>query len=94
MHPRSRGGPSVTENCVPACLACNGQKGDAEVFVWYRNQPFYDPRRAMALRAWSEGDMKVALRLLDWVRPTIQPSPSLHQTRQASTPAWRLQIAS
>jgi hypothetical protein len=94
MHPRSRGGPSVTENCVPACLSCNGQKGDAEIFFWYRSQSFYDPRRAMALRAWSEGDMKVALRLLEWVRPTTQPSGSVHQTRQASTPAWRWQMAS
>jgi len=94
MRPRVDGGPSVTENCVPACLSCNGQKGDAEIFVWYRSQSFYDPRRAMALRAWGEGDMKLALRLLEWVRPTAQPSPGVHQTRQASTPAWRLQMAS
>ena len=94
MHPRSRGGASVTENCVPACLPCNGQKGDTEIFVWYRSQSFYDPRRAMALRAWSEGDMKLALRLLEWVRPSSEPSPRAHQTRQASTPAWRWQIAS
>ena len=94
MHPRSRGGSSVTENCVPACLSCNGQKGDTDIFIWYRSQSFYDPRRAMALRAWGEGDMKLALRLLEWVRPTAQPSPKGHQTRQASTPAWRLQMAS
>jgi len=94
MHPRSRGGLSVTENCVPACLSCNGQKGDTEIFVWYRSQSFYDPRRAMALRAWGEGDMKLALRLLEWVRPTTKPSLSVHQTRQASTPAWRWQMAS
>lgn len=74
--PRSRGGSSVTENCVPACLSCNGQKGDTEIFIWYRSQSFYDPRRAMALRAWGEGDMKLALRLLEWVRPTAQPSPA------------------
>lgn len=94
MHPRSRGGLSVTENCVPACLSCNGQKGDTEIFIWYRSQSFYDPRRAMALRAWGEGDMKLALRLLEWVRPTTQPCPNGHQTRQASTPAWRWQMAS
>ena len=28
--PKSRGGPSVNENCVPACLGCNGRKGDRE----------------------------------------------------------------
>ena len=30
--PQSRGGLSVTENCVPACLSCNGQKSDADAF--------------------------------------------------------------
>ena len=48
--PRSRGGLSVTENCVPACLSCNGHKSDADAFDWYRRQRFYDPRRAMADR--------------------------------------------
>jgi hypothetical protein len=98
---------SVTENCVPACLACNGEKGDAEAFAWYRGQPFYDPRRAMALRAWTEGDLRLALRLLAWAAPQNPAETSAsgsgkgalrqrrsHQTRQASTPAWRWQMAS
>lgn len=95
--PQSRGGLSVTENCVPACLACNGHKGDADVFVWYRRQSFYDPRRAMAIRAWSDGDLRLAMRLLEWTtpQPTLQPSPeTVHQTRQAATPLWRWQMAS
>lgn len=106
VHPRSRGGGSVTENCVPACLGCNGSKGDSEVFSWYRNQPFYDPRRAMALRAWTEGDLRLAMRLLEWVAPApaaIADKPATtpsgrrrerHQTRQAATPLWRWQMAS
>ena len=56
VFPLSRGGMSVTKNCVPACLSCNGQKSDADVFDWYRRQRFYDPRRAMAIRAWTDGD--------------------------------------
>ncbi len=52
--PRSRGGLSVTENCVPACLSCNGHKSNTDAFEWYRQQNFYDPRRAMAIRAWME----------------------------------------
>tara|TARA_Y100001968_G_scaffold274646_1_gene268039 strand:+ start:806 stop:1216 length:411 start_codon:yes stop_codon:yes gene_type:complete len=67
--PRSRGGLSVTENCVPACLSCNGEKSDQEAFTWYRTQSFYDPRRAMAIRAWVDGDLRLALRLLQWVKP-------------------------
>ena len=97
IHPRSRGGQSVTENCVPACLACNGLKGDQEAFAWYRQQSFYDPSRAMALQAWTEGDMRLALRLLAWTKPaesaTTAPRRQSHQTRQASTPAWRWQMA-
>ena len=101
VHPLSRGGQSVTENCVPACLSCNGNKGDADVFAWYRSQPFYDPRRAMALRAWTEGDLRLAQRLLAWSRPggagadALRPEPAeAHQTRQASSPRWRWQMAS
>jgi hypothetical protein len=95
--PQSRGGLSVTENCVPACLACNGHKGDIDVFVWYRRQSFYDPRRAMAIRAWSDGDLRLAMRLLEWTTPQPSPQPSpeaVHQTRQAATPLWRWQMAS
>lgn len=95
VFPRSRGGLSVTENCVPACLGCNGHKGDTDVYCWYRQQRFYDPRRAMAIRAWTEGDLRLAMRLLQWTG-TPQPAAARddHQTRQASTPLWRWQIAS
>ena len=67
--PRSKGGLSITENCVPACLACNGNKSDSEVFFWYRRQSFYDPRRSMAIRSWLEGDIRLAIRLLQWAQP-------------------------
>ena len=67
--PRSRGGLSITENCVPACLSCNGSKTDNDPFEWYRKQRFYDPRRSMAIRAWTEGDIRLALRLLKWAQP-------------------------
>jgi hypothetical protein len=95
VHPQSRGGLSVTENCVPACLACNGHKGDTDAFTWYRRQSFYDPRRAMAIRAWTDGDLRLALRLLQWVTPTPAEAEvnQDHQTLQASTPLWRWQMA-
>jgi len=94
VFPRSRGGLSITENCVPACLGCNGSKGDADVFAWYRQQRFYDPRRAMAIRAWTDGDMRLALRLLQWTTAPQPPGRTTHQTRQAATPLWRWQMAS
>jgi hypothetical protein len=101
VFPRSRGGLSSDENCVPACLGCNGHKGDSDAFAWYREQSFYDPRRAMALRAWVEGDKELAQRLLTWTGTQDQadlqagrPRRTAHQTRQASAPLWRWQIAS
>ncbi len=108
VFPRSRGGVSDDDNCVPACLDCNGAKGDSEAFSWYRSQSFYDPRRAMALRAWVEGDRTLAQRLLSWASPP-QPTTTAassagrrrrrsggaaHQTRQAAAPLWRWQMAS
>lgn len=98
--PRSRGGLSVTENCVPACLACNGHKSDADAFEWYRQQRFYDPRRAMAIRAWMDGDLRLALRLLQWARPGAVPTePSEPQRKHAprlqaaDSSGWSLQAA-
>ena len=96
--PRSRGGLSVTENCVPACLSCNGQKSDSDAFDWYRRQRFYDPRRAMAIRAWMDGDLRLALRLLKWAQPDLQPgsvteSDQLRTSDIRSNPDWLFQPA-
>ena len=44
-------------------------KNLALAFDWYRKQRFYDPRRSMAIRAWTEGDIRLALRLLKWAQP-------------------------
>lgn len=97
--PRSRGGLSITENCVPACLSCNGHKSDADAFDWYRRQRFYDPRRAMAIRAWMDGDLRLALRLLQWAQPDLQQAtadstdadPLL--TNQQDDSDWAFQVA-
>ena len=70
--PRSQGGLSTTENWVPACLSCNGDKSDENALYWYRRQKFYDPRRAMAIRAWLEGDLRLAIRLLQWANPNFK----------------------
>ncbi len=67
LHPTSKGGKSITSNCVPCCLSCNGKKSDSEVLNWYRNQKFYDPRRSMAIRAWFNNDLKLAEVLLNYI---------------------------
>ena len=67
LHPMSKGGISTTSNCVPCCLSCNGKKSDSEVLSWYRKQNFYDPRRAMAIRAWFNDDLKLASVLLKYL---------------------------
>ena len=67
LHPISKGGLSSTSNCVPCCLSCNGKKSDSEVLSWYRKQNFYDPRRAMAIRAWFNEDLKLASVLLNYL---------------------------
>ena len=67
LFPRSKGGETITSNCVPCCLACNGRKSDYDVLDWYRRQRFYDPRRAMAIRAWFNKDLKLASLLLGYI---------------------------
>ena len=68
LIPKSKGGGSKTSNCVPCCLSCNGKKSDREVLEWYRKQEFYDPRRAMAIRAWSNNELKLASLLLEYTK--------------------------
>ena len=68
IHPQSKGGKNTSSNCVPCCLKCNGLKSDHDALKWYRNQSFYDPRRAMAIRAWLSNDFKLASLLLDYVK--------------------------
>jgi len=89
--PRSRGGLSLTENCVPACLLCNGDKSDADAFDWYRRQRFYDPRRSMALRAWVDGDLRLAIRLLKWAQPINKKNSK--SSRKNSNQDWEFQAA-
>tara|TARA_Y100001978_G_scaffold201479_1_gene219921 strand:+ start:23 stop:364 length:342 start_codon:yes stop_codon:yes gene_type:complete len=67
LYPQSRGGLTNTRNCVPCCLSCNGKKSDNDVLSWYRDQKFYDPRRAMAIRAWSNNELKLASILLAYI---------------------------
>ena len=66
LIPRSKGGETITSNCVPCCLSCNGKKSDDNFLEWYRKQSFYDPRRAMAIRAWYNKDLKLATLLLKY----------------------------
>ena len=68
LHPRSKGGETITKNCVPCCLSCNGKKSDSEVLNWYRSQSSYDPRRSMAIRAWINDDLKLASVLLKYIK--------------------------
>ena len=89
--PRSKGGLSVTENCVPACLSCNGSKTDNDAFDWYRRQRFYDPRRSMAIRAWTEGDIRLALRLLKWAQP--KQNKSLDKSKSSNNEDYSWQAA-
>jgi len=80
-------------------LSCNGHKSDADVFDWYRRQRFYDPRRAMAIRAWMDGDLRLALRLLQWAQP--DPQQTITGTQRADSllahdqddSDWTLQVA-
>tara|TARA_B100001029_G_C14672102_1_gene240036 strand:- start:109 stop:519 length:411 start_codon:yes stop_codon:yes gene_type:complete len=68
--PKSQGGENKKQNCVPACLSCNGDKSDNNALNWYRKQKFYDPRRAMAIKAWLDGEFGLAVRLLQFSNPS------------------------
>lgn len=50
--PRHKGGLTIIENLVPACLSCNGHKGASEWVQWYRQQSFYDIERETLIWLW------------------------------------------
>lgn len=52
VRPRSRGGDTVTANCIPACKRCNHAKGSEEWVGWYRLQPFYSLEAEIRIRHW------------------------------------------
>ncbi len=87
--PLSKGGLSITENCVPSCLSCNGKKSDKDVFDWYRKQQFYDPRRSMAIRAWIDGDIRLALRLLEWTEPNKNTNSYKSKSEEKEDFSWQ-----
>jgi 5-methylcytosine-specific restriction endonuclease McrA len=43
--PRSKGGPHVLTNLVPACHRCNTSKRDHDPTEWYQSQSFYSLKR-------------------------------------------------
>lgn len=52
VTPRHKGGLTVIENLVPACLTCNGRKGAENWVVWYRKQEFYSVERETLIWLW------------------------------------------
>lgn len=48
--PRSRGGPHVINNLLPACTECNKSKRDHDPEAWYRAQPLFSERRWNKIR--------------------------------------------
>ena len=57
VWPRSRGGLSVTENCVPSCLSCNGTKR-LRCLPVVSPSTFLRSSPCMAIRAWLDGDLR------------------------------------
>lgn len=53
--PKVKGGLTVAENLVPACLACNRRKGHLEVFSWWRQQPTWSEEGQARLITWLRG---------------------------------------
>jgi hypothetical protein len=50
--PKVKGGLTVRQNLIPACLACNSHKSGADWLEWYQTQGFHNEIREMAIAAW------------------------------------------
>jgi 5-methylcytosine-specific restriction endonuclease McrA len=56
VKPKAKGGETVTSNLVPACKTCNGNKGDRELFEWYRTRSHWTIEREQAIARWIAGE--------------------------------------
>ena len=45
VKPRSKGGETITRNCVPACQCCNQDKGSEHWLDWMRRKFGHLPER-------------------------------------------------
>ena len=54
---------------------------------WYRNKKFYDPRRAMAIRAWLEEDLRLSTRLLQWANQEIKENKANFKQEESNLEA-------
>ena len=52
--PKCKGGQTVRENLVPACVPCNISKNHCDWLAWYRRQPFHCPDMEQRVRLWME----------------------------------------
>lgn len=52
VAPKATGGLTVATNMVPACLACNRDKGHQEVLGWWRRRPGWSAVREQRLLEW------------------------------------------
>lgn len=50
--PRCRGGLTVRNNLVAACMSCNLLKSDSDFFVWLRSQYFWCETRELNILRW------------------------------------------
>ena len=52
IKPRSKGGSNLRSNLVPACQACNHDKGSQNWLTWYRAQPFFNEVVEELIQEW------------------------------------------
>ena len=52
LKPKSRGGSSLRSNLIPACKACNHDKGSEHWLTWFQRQDFYNETAKELIEEW------------------------------------------
>ena len=52
LKPKSKGGSSLRSNLIPACKACNHDKGSQPWLVWFQAQSFYNETARELIEEW------------------------------------------
>lgn len=56
--PVNKGGSYIRQNIIPACGTCNRSKGDKDMELWYKKQPFYIEEREIKILEYLGIDFK------------------------------------
>ena len=82
--PKSKGGSSLRSNLIPACRACNADKGSEVWLVWFQRQEFYNIVAQELIEEWISNKRFIEDELDEYTDYRTEIRPNKGQVRSVS----------